>query len=94
MMISDQALLRIDRFLAGSTSMSLLLIALFFLKFWRQTHDRLFVFFSGAFALLMVERVIRSSMDAETDWAPYVYSVRLAAFVLILIGIVDKNRRI
>jgi len=32
-------------------------------------------------------------MRIDTEWAPYVYLVRLAAFVLILIAILDKNRR-
>ncbi len=81
------------QFLAGATCMSLLVIALFFLRFWKRTRDRLFLYFSAAFGFLMIERIIRSSLTVDTEWAPYVYSVRLAAFVLILVAIVDKNRR-
>jgi hypothetical protein len=82
-----------ETFLAGTTSMSMLVIALFFLRFWRRTRDRLFLFFSAAFLVLMAERVVRLFTGVETEWAPYVYSVRLAAFVLILLAVVDKNRR-
>ena len=83
----------LNDFFAGAACMSLLVIALFFIRFWRKTHDRLFLFFATAFLVLMVERIIRVAMATETEWAPYVYSVRWLAFVLILIAIVDKNRR-
>jgi hypothetical protein len=69
-----------------------MVIAMFFLRFWRKTRDRLFLFFAGAFVILMLERIIRAGMEVETEWAPYVYLVRLAAFILIIIAIVDKNR--
>lgn len=78
--------------LAGAAIVSLMVIAMFLLRFWRRTRDRLFLFFAGAFLILMLERVIRALMTVETEWAPYVYLVRLAAFTLIIIAIVDKNR--
>lgn len=80
-------------FLAGAACMGQVVIALFFLRFWQRTRDRLFLFFAASFVVLTVERIVRSAMHEETDWAPYVYLVRLAAFVLIIIAIVDKNRR-
>jgi hypothetical protein len=73
--------------------MASLIISLFFLRFWRKTHDRLFLFFATSFALLMGERIIRSSLVIDTEVAPYVYMVRLVAFGLIIVAIIDKNRR-
>ena len=83
----------LNAFLAGAATVSLLVIALFFLRFWKKTRDRLFLYFSAAFLILMVERLIRAAMIVENEWTPYVYLVRLAAFVLIILAIVDKNRR-
>lgn len=83
----------LNQFLAGAASISLLAITLFFLRFWKRTRDRLFLFFAGAFTFLMIERIVRAVMAVETEWAPYVYSIRLAAFVLIIVAVVDKNRR-
>ena len=60
----------LDQFLAGAASISLLVIALFFLRFWKRTHDRLFLFFAGAFTVLMIERIIRAMMAVENEWAP------------------------
>jgi len=83
----------LNPFLSGATSMGFFVAALFFLKFWRTTRDRLFFYFAASFFVLMIERIVRECMEIETEWAPYVYLIRLAAFVLILIGVLDKNRR-
>lgn len=83
----------LNQFLAGAATVSLLVIAMFFLRFWKRTHDRLFLFFAGSFVFLMIERIVRACMRIETEWAPYVYTLRLIAFVLIIVAIVDKNRR-
>lgn len=83
----------VNSFLAGAICMGYLVIVLFFFRFWRSTRDRLFVFFAGAFLVLMAERVIREMMAIRTEWVPMVYCLRLAAFTLLLIAIIDKNRR-
>ena len=80
-------------FLSGAISMACLTIAFFFLRFWRQTGDRLFVAFAAAFGLLMVERLMLATVSASHELAPYIYTVRLVAFALIMGAVVDKNRR-
>jgi hypothetical protein len=79
-------------FIVGATAMACWTAMLFFLRFWRDTGDRLFAMFSGAFLLLGLSRlgltIARDPAESET----YLYWVRLAAYVLILIAIVDKNR--
>jgi type II secretory pathway component PulM len=68
-------------------------IALFFAKFWSKSRDRLFLMFSGAFVVLAVQRVaIAMTQEVLEQQAP-LYLMRLAAFVVIAIAIVDKNRR-
>ena len=69
------------------------LVALFFLRFWRDTRDRLFGAFSAAFWLLGLQRLglaFALAHEQETTW---LYLLRLVAFVVILWAIVDKNRR-
>ncbi len=79
-------------FLSGAICMACFTIALFFFRFWRRTRDRLFLMFSAAFMLLVVERIILATIGASHEFAPYVYLVRLLAFALIAAAIVDKNR--
>ena len=79
-------------FVSGALVMGYAIAAMFFFRYWRQTRDRLFVFFGAAFFSLAVQRLILA-MLADPDAAIAVYGIRLAAFLLILIAIVDKNRR-
>ncbi len=80
------------RFLLGAIFMAFALAGLFFLRFWRDTRDRLFILFSLAFFILAINRIgffFTSEYNVKGD---SLYGVRLLAFILILIAIVDKNR--
>jgi hypothetical protein len=65
-------------------------IALFFLRFWRGTRDRLFACFAFSFFALGVERVVLLQLAPEHR--AHVYLIRLLAFLVLLYGIYDKNR--
>jgi uncharacterized membrane protein len=82
----------LDPFLSGATCMGFFIVGLFFLRFWKTTRDRLFLFFALAFTLLLAERLIRIGFDLRSEWLPAVYGIRLVAYGLILAGIYDKNR--
>jgi hypothetical protein len=66
---------------------------LFFLRFWKLSRDRLFVFFASAFWLLGLNWLGLALTNPTQESRHEIYLVRLLAFVLIIIGIVDKNRR-
>ena len=80
-------------FLSGAIMMASLTAGLFFLRFWKSTADRLFLAFSVAFFMLAVERWVLILVDPQADFRFYVYSIRMLAFVLIGLAIIDKNRR-
>ena len=68
-------------------------IALFFLRFWARSRDRLFLLFSAAFAILLVQRLaIAATRDLLESQAP-LYILRFIAFIVIIAAVVDKNRR-
>ena len=83
----------VETFFHGASAMNSAIIALFFLRFWRGSLDRLFLFFGLAFGLLAVDRAVLALIPFATEWRVYVYLVRLTAFSVIIGGIVDKNRR-
>jgi hypothetical protein len=67
--------------------------ATFFFTFWRRTSDRLFAYFCASFSLLAVQRLclaLTEDVGANSSW---LYGLRLLAFMMILAGILDKNRR-
>jgi drug/metabolite transporter superfamily protein YnfA len=76
----------------GATAMACCAIALFFLRFWRETHDRLFAIFALAFAIFAVNRVILTTLSEEAEGRVAVYAARFVAFALIALAILDKNR--
>jgi hypothetical protein len=80
-------------FLRGAVAMSCLVAALLFFRYYRTTVDRLFLWFALAFVFLAGSYAAQGVMPAATDWRVYVFSVRLAAFCLIIYGIVEKNVR-
>ena len=83
-----------EMFLRGAIAMANVVVGLFFIRFWRQTHDRLFLIFAAAFWLLALGRVAVTFFGHDVNEArtSLVYTIRLAAFVLIIVAIVDKNR--
>jgi hypothetical protein len=74
-----------------------LVAGLIFLKFWFETRDRLFVLFAIAFWALALNRaalvVVPYITTQASEHSILNYSVRLMAFILILIAIIDKSRR-
>lgn len=79
-------------FVAGLLVMGYAVAALFFLRFWRRSGERLFAYFAAAFALLALQRASLAVVDLLPLSETALYTVRLLAFVLILAGIIDKNR--
>ncbi len=77
--------------MSGAIAMVFGVAALFFLRFWRDTGDRLFAFFAVAFVLMSVNR-LHLALIAPLDVREERYWVRFAAFALILVAILDKNR--
>ena len=78
-------------FLAGAVTLGFVVAAVFFLRFWRRTSDRLFLLFAIAFALLALNQGLAQWLGAADERVGYTYLLRVLGFVLILAGIVDKN---
>jgi hypothetical protein len=76
----------------GALVMGSFVVGLFFLRFWRQTRDRLFAMFALAFWVLGVNWLGLALLATTQEQRTVFYLLRLAAFVLILLAIVDKNR--
>jgi hypothetical protein len=80
-------------FVAGAIAMGYVVAALYFLRFRRETRDRLFGFFAIAFALLAVQRTLHPLLARSSDLETWLYVLRASAFILIAVAIVDRNRR-
>jgi hypothetical protein len=80
-------------FLSGAIVMGFLVAGLFFLRFWKRTGDELFAAFAVAFWLLGLTQALLAFSSVPVEERSWLYLLRLAAFVLILLAIWRKNAR-
>lgn len=76
--------------LRGATTMASLTIALFFLRYWRVTRERLFALFSLAFCLLAANWALPAF---GASLVPHAHTLRFLGFAIIAAAVIDKNRR-
>jgi hypothetical protein len=71
-----------DQFLRGAIVTGCLVVGLFFLRFFRRSHDRLFLFFAFSFFLLAAERfmlAVVASYDVPAGAVEWVQGVAAVA---------------
>lgn len=86
-------MIRVEDFLLGVIATTSLAAGVFFFwRFWRDTRDSLFLTFGVAFIIEGLNRCALLFVDQANEGATWVYLVRLLAFLLILVGIINKNR--
>jgi hypothetical protein len=81
-------------FLNGVAAGASLIAGTLFLRFRRDTGDRLFLWFALAFWALGVHWMAISLLDPVEEARHLFYLLRLGGFVLILAGIYEKNRQL
>ena len=78
-------------FLSGAVTFAHLLAAVFFVRFWRKTRDRLFLAFAVAFVLFALNQWLAHMLSIFNEPASFIYALRVVGFVVILGAIIDKN---
>lgn len=80
-----------EQFLLGAISMGCALAALYFFRFWRDSRDRLFLWFGLSFLIEAVNRAVFALGGAVYEEAQLYYMIRLGSYALILWAIIEKN---
>lgn len=83
----------LDHFLWGATAMGCWTAGFFFLRFWSRGRDRLFFIFALAFWMLALNWTVLAVVTGTAEVRSPAYVIRLIAFLLLIVGFVDKNRR-
>ena len=78
--------------LQGALAMGNVVIGLFFLRFYRDRKDLLFLLFGVAFWLFAGNNFALALSAAQAEATVGAYVVRLIGFGLIIAAIVQKNR--
>lgn len=80
-------------FLNGGFAIACLAVGLIFIKFWRVSRDRFFIFFAAAFWAFAFGSALRTIFATSSEHGYFVFLPRLLGFLILLFAIVDKNRR-
>jgi hypothetical protein len=78
--------------LVGAIATASIVAGLFFLRFWKSTRDRFFLYFAMSFFIEGSNRFLLGFMGWLREEAPGYYLVRLVAYGLILCAILEKNQ--
>lgn len=78
--------------LQGGTATACIASGLFFLRIYRTSRDRFFLYFWLALWILGAHSAVLA-LEAAPEQLHYLYATRAIAFVLIIVAVVDKNRR-
>lgn len=80
-----------NEILTGAIAMASAALALFFLRFWRDSGDRFFLYFALSFAIEGVHRLVSTIVLSTHEDSPLHYLIRLLSYGLILWAILEKN---
>lgn len=81
-----------DQFLYGVIVMGFAVASLLFLSYWRRTRQSLFLAFAASFLLLAINYLWLAVTQIPVEERSPLYLVRLLAFALLIVGIVQSNR--
>jgi Family of unknown function (DUF5985) len=80
-----------NELLVGAILAVSLVIGLFFLRFWRSTGDRFFVYFTLSFWIAGADHLLLLPAGRRDSVSEY-YIFRILAYALIAAAILRKNR--
>ncbi len=80
-----------DTFLLGFIACAAFAACLFFVRFWKDTHDSLFLAFAGFFGLLAVNEALLLNLARPNEGTASLFLVRLASILVVIAAIVKKN---
>lgn len=77
--------------LLGAIAMATVTTGMFFLRFWKMTKDRFFLFLAISFLVEGINRFFLGLLNDPRDNSTIHYAIRILSYGLIIIAIVDKN---
>ncbi len=75
----------------GAIAMGHLVVACFFVKFWRESRQRLFLYFACGFIVLTIHRTMFALTFGDPAWDTIPITLRLIGYLTILAGIIDRR---
>ena len=80
-----------DIFLLGLIAGASLVAALFFLRFWRETGDSLFLAFAAFFGIQAALHSVLLNFERPNEGATWMFLLRLLSIVVVIVAVIRKN---
>ena len=80
-----------NQILMGAIASASFVAGLFFFRFWRNSRDKFFLFFAWSFWIEAINRVALGVFSGS-ELQPLFYGIRVIAYGLIVLAILQKNR--
>lgn len=80
-------------FLWGALAMASFIAGVHFARFYARARERLFIALAATFWIMSLNWALLAVLGPADETRHYVMLVRLMAFVVLIVGILDKNRR-
>ena len=77
--------------LLGALVMGDVIAGLFFVRFWKMTGDRFFLFFAASFVAIAVSSVVVDEQVPPFGYAPLGYMIQILSYLFIIAAILYKN---
>ena len=81
-----------NQMLMGAIAFASFVAGLFFFRYWRSTRDSFFLFFALSFWIEAGNRIALALLVAS-ELEPVFYMLRIVAYGLIVVAILQKNRK-
>jgi hypothetical protein len=81
-----------NEMLGGGIATASLVAGFFFLRFWKSSGDRFFLYFALSFLIEGVNRFVLYATVGPNEEDGLYYMIRTVAYGLIIFAIVQKNR--
>jgi hypothetical protein len=81
-------------FFDGAAAMACLAVGAFFIRFWRESEDRLFLSLALAFWIFAINYAVLGLLPLADEGRAYAFVLRLVGFMAILVGVVLKDREL
>ncbi len=82
-----------NELLLGAISACSFIAALFFLRFWKTTKDKFFLFFALSFLIEGANRVSLVLFFDLREGSPIYYFIRFISYAFIIFAIMEKNKQ-
>ena len=80
-----------DTFLLGFIAGISFAACLFFVRFWKDTRDSLFLAFAGFFGLTALSEALLLNLPQPNEGSIWLFVVRLVSILIVIAAILRKN---